>query len=469
MDPSTLDTGNTSWMLMATALVMLMTPGLSFFYAGLVKRRNVVNTLMMSMIALGVVSIVWVTIGYSLAFAPGNAWIGGLSFAFLEGVTGTPQEGSTIPHNLFAGFQMMFAVITPALISGAIVGRMRFSSYMLFIALWSLLIYSPLCHWVWGGGWLADHGALDFAGGTVVHISAGISALVAAMVLGPRESAERESTKAHDVPMTVLGAALLWMGWFGFNAGSALAADGVASHALLTTHLAAAAALTTWVILDLLVKQRAGAVGACIGAVVGLVTITPAAGFVTLGGAVVMGILGSGASYAALAWLHKRKLDDTLDVFACHGVGGIVGSLLTGVFASAAVHPASVNGLLYGSSQLLIPQLVGTVATIVFAGAGTFLILRLVEKTVGLRVQSPAEHDLDRDQHHEAAYSSHASLPLGQLVIQNGFASNDDIQRCLQYQDRSASNVPLGSILVEQGLLTDQALAHLLLSQALSH
>ncbi|MBT6431825.1 MAG: ammonium transporter [Deltaproteobacteria bacterium] len=469
MDTSLLNAGDTSWMLMSTALVMLMTPGLAFFYAGLVKKRNVVNTLMMSMIALGVISLVWMGVGYSLAFAPGNPWVGGFDFIALSGVDMQPQEGSTIPHNLFMGFQMMFAIITPALISGALVGRMKFTSYILFIILWSIGIYSPLCHWVWGGGWLAEHGALDFAGGTVVHISAGVSALVAAMVLGPRDPKERVAAHAHDVPMTVLGAALLWMGWFGFNAGSALAADGIAAHALVTTHLAAGAGLATWVLLDLVLKKRAGAVGASIGAVVGLVTITPAAGFVTVTGAVVMGILGASASYATLRFLSRRNFDDTLDVFACHGVGGIVGSILTGVFASAKVNPGSDNGLIYGNIDLMLPQTEATLATILFAGAGTALLLKLLEMTVGIRVQSPEEDNLDRAQHSESAYATHSNLPLGQLVIQHGLASQKDIESCLSLQKKEENPEPLGSMLIQRGLLTESLLQQLLLTQALSH
>ena len=453
MTESVISAGDTSWILVSTALVLLMTPGLAFFYAGLVRRRNVVNTLMMSFAALGVVSVVWALAGYSIAFAPGNDWIGGLDYLALTSVGLEATEGSTIPHVLFMAFQMMFAIITPALISGAVVGRMKFSAYLVFVALWSLLIYSPLCHWVWGGGWLGQDGALDFAGGTVVHISAGVSALVAAWMLGPRNSRERASTMPHHVPMTVLGAALLWFGWFGFNAGSALGAGGVAANALVTTHMAASSALISWVVLDLFFKGRASAVGAAIGAVVGLVTITPAAGFVTPMGAMAMGLLGAGASYAAMSLLEHLELDDTLDVFACHGVAGIVGSILTGVFATETVNPDGANGVFYGSWELMVPQLTGTLAAIVFAGLGTAFILKVLQLTIGIRVSEGAETWLDQAEHDEQAYVNHDGWPLGQLLVAKGVVAASDLAICLEEQRRSEVPKRLGTIVVERGLV----------------
>ncbi len=403
-----MDTGNTAWILMASAMVLLMTPGLAFFYGGLVRERQVVNTIKMSIIALGVIAVVWVSVGYSLAFAPGSPLIGGLDFVGLSGVGLKPNAAYSedIPHLAFVVFQMMFAIITPALISGAVVGRMKFKAYVLFIALWSIVVYSPLAHWVWGpGGWIGELGALDFAGGTVVHVSAGVSALVAALVLGPRQRDPGKADGAHNVPFVVLGAALLWFGWFGFNAGSALAADEIAVLAFLTTMLGAAGAVVTWVAAEMMRGGTATATGASIGAVVGLVAVTPAAGYVTPMAAIAIGAVGAIASFVAVDLFRSTGIDDTLDVFACHGVGGIVGSLLTGVFASTAVNPDGANGLLFGGGRLMFAQVLSVVAAAGFAAVGTFVLLHIVRLLVGLRTSTSAEQiGIDIIEHAEPAY-----------------------------------------------------------------
>ena len=395
-------------MLISAALVMLMIPGLAFFYGGLVRRKSSLNTLMMSIAALGVISVQWVIIGYSLAFAPGNPIIGGHQWAGFSvvGANANVTYAATIPHLAFAAFQMMFAAITIALVSGAVVERMKFSAYLLFALLWSTLIYDPLAHWVWGdGGWLHTLGALDFAGGTVVHISAGISALVAAMMLGKRRDFGRAPLVPHNVPFTVLGAGLLWFGWFGFNAGSALAANGVAANAFVTTHTAAASALTMWMVLDLFRNRHCTAVGAATGAVVGLVAITPAAGFVTPSAAIAIGVLAASASFFAMQLRSRTQLDDALDVFACHGVAGIVGALLTGVFATKGVNAAGGDGLLAGNAHQLAVQLYAVLSTIVLAGVGTFVLLNIVKLLGGLRISLADEiAGIDVAEHGEQAY-----------------------------------------------------------------
>ena len=404
-----MDTGNVAWILMASAMVLLMTPGLAFFYGGLVRERHVINTIKMSFIALGLVSILWAVAGYSLAFAPGSPLVGGLKWLGLEGVGTAPEPAYSeeIPHLAFMVFQMMFAIITPALISGAVVGRMKFRAYAIFIGLWSLFVYSPVAHWVWGpGGWIAELGALDFAGGTVVHVTAGVSALVAAIILGPRRlDGEEHPDKAHNVPLVVLGASLLWFGWFGFNAGSALAADGLASVAFVTTMLGASGALVTWVAIEMALDGRPTATGASIGAVVGLVAITPAAGFVTPMAAIAIGAAGAACSFSVMALIKRTRLDDTLDVFACHGVGGVVGSLLTGVFATTAVNPGGADGLLQGNPKLLLAQVVGVIAAAAWAGLATALALGLVKLLVGLRApEEAAIVGIDVLEHAENAY-----------------------------------------------------------------
>jgi len=408
MNGATISAGDTAWLLTSTALVLLMVPGLAFFYGGLVRGRAVLNTMMMSLAALGVVGVQWVAFGYSVAFSSNSPYFGSLAWSGLAGVGGAPNEtySAVVPHVLFAGFQGMFAAITVALISGAVIERMRFRVYLLFVLLWTTFVYDPLAHWVWAdGGWLRGLGALDFAGGTVVHISAGVSALVAALMLGRRRDTGRAPHVPHNVPFTLLGAGLLWFGWFGFNAGSALAADGVAATALLTTHSAASAAVLAWVLLDLARTGRSTAVGAATGAVAGLVGITPAAGFVTPGAALAIGALAAGASYAAIQLRARTHVDDALDVFACHGVAGITGALLTGVFASRAVNPLGADGLILGNPALLGAQAIAVVATIVLAGAATAGILGLVGLVVPLRVSVSDEiTGVDVVEHGEEAY-----------------------------------------------------------------
>ncbi len=392
-----------AWMLVATALVLLMTPALAFFYGGLVRSKNALNTMMMSFVALGVVGIAWAVIGYSLAFAPGSPLLGGLSRALLRNVGLEPQ--GTIPHVLFMSYQGTFAIITAALISGAIVERMRFSAYMLFITLWSIVVYAPVAHWVWGGGWLATLGALDFAGGTVVHVNAGVAALVAALVLGPRKDFARQAFLPHNVPFTLLGAGLLWFGWFGFNAGSALAASPSAALAFTTTFLAPMGTLVVWTLLDMTRNQKVTAVGGATAIVVGLVAITPAAGFISPISAIALGGLAAIPSYYALLWRVRTRLDDSLDVVAAHGLGGTVGALLTGVFAEKAWN-TTTDGLLFGNPGQLGIQAVAVLASVVYSGALTFALLKLVALVVPLRSASNEEGiGMDVSQHGEEAYA----------------------------------------------------------------
>jgi Amt family ammonium transporter len=420
--------GDTAWILMSTALVALMVPGLAFFYGGLVHNKSTLNTMLMCLGALAVVTVQWVLVGYSLAFGPGSEWIGGLAWIGLRGVTGEPNPtyAAGLPQLLFTAFQGMFAGITVALFAGAVIDRMRYAAYLAFAVLWTTLIYDPLAHWVWGdGGWLRELGALDFAGGTVVHISAGITALVLARELGPRRDFKRVPTIPHNVPFTLLGAGLLWFGWFGFNAGSALAADGIAANALLTTHASAAAGLLAWIALEARTRGRATAVGAATGAVVGLVAITPAAGFVTPLAALLIGALAAPCSFHALHYRATTRLDDTLDVFACHGVAGIAGAVLTGVFASTAVNPNGADGLLYGNVRLMVVQLGAVAATIAFAAFGSLAILAVLRRVMPLRVALDVEvMGIDLAEHGEEAYHGSdlsdlagRSTPLGDAVL----------------------------------------------------
>ena len=398
----TINQADTAWMLVATALVLLMTPALAFFYGGLVRSKNALNTMMMSFISLGFVSVLWAVAGYSLAFAPGNAVLGDLSRVFLRGVTLDPQ--GTIPHVLFMAFQGTFAIITAALISGAIVERMRFSAYVMFISLWALAVYSPIAHWVWGGGWLSRMGALDFAGGTVVHVNAAVAALVAALVVGKRAEYPSPSLIPHNVPFTLLGAGLLWFGWFGFNAGSALAANGIASLAFVTTMLAPAATLVVWTFLDAIRSGRPTAVGAATAIVVGLVAVTPAAGFISPMSAIVLGAVAAVPSYFVLVWRAKTSLDDSLDVVAAHGVGGTVGALLTGVFAEKALNGVA-DGLLFGNPVQLAIQGAAILAAIVYSGLMSFALLKLISLVVPLRASVDDESGgLDISLHGEDAY-----------------------------------------------------------------
>ncbi|HEY7332578.1 MAG TPA: ammonium transporter [Candidatus Limnocylindria bacterium] len=408
----TVNSGDTAWVLISTALVMLMTPGLALFYGGLVRRKNVLSTIMHSFFMLGLVSVTWVLWGYSLAFAPdaGLGLIGGLDWVGLEGVTGAPSDvyAPTVPHLAFMAFQMMFAIITPALITGAFAERKRFKAFVLFSVMWSTFVYAPIAHWVWApDGWLAGLGILDFAGGTVVHLASGVAALVAALVVGRRLGLVRPATEPHDVPMTVLGAGLLWFGWFGFNAGSALGANGVAATALVTTNTAAAMAALTWVTISWLHRGTPSVIGAAIGAVAGLVAITPAAGFVTPAAAVLIGFGVSVVCYGASLLRLRSRVDDALDVFAVHGVGGAFGAIATGVFATTAVNAAGRDGLLAGSAGQLLVQLAGAGAVAVYSALMTAGILALVNLLVRIRVPDEAENaGLDLAQHGEVAYGA---------------------------------------------------------------
>jgi Amt family ammonium transporter len=406
-----IDTGDTAWLLISTALVMLMTPGLAFFYGGLVRRKSVLSIMMQCMIAVSIVSVLWVLVGYSLAFGPDkHGLIGDLSWLGLKGVGEAPNAdyAATIPHSLFMAFQLMFAIITPALILGAFAERMKFGAYCAFIVLWSLLVYCPVAHWVWGvGGFLRKMGALDFAGGTVVHINAGIAALVCALMLGKRIGYPDRISPPHNLPFAVLGAALLWFGWFGFNAGSALAANGLASSAFVATHVAAACAGLVWAILDRCYASRSTVLGFITGAVAGLVAITPAAGFVTVSGALAIGALAAIVCYASVAFMKVRLgYDDSLDAFGVHGIGGILGALLTGVFATKTVNPAGADGLLYGNPAQFVIQLKATLVTIVFSLVISFVVLKIIKAAMGLRVGDHEERvGLDLTQHKEAAYT----------------------------------------------------------------
>jgi len=405
-----MNTGDTAFMLIATAMVMLMTPGLALFYGGLVRSKNVLGTIMHSMICLGVVSLIWVVYGYSLAFGPDHyGLIGDFSLFGLHGVTLSPGPYSkTIPDLLFCAFQLMFAIITPALISGAIAERMKFSAYLLFITLWSTLVYLPVCHWVWGGGWLAKLGALDFAGGTVIHINSGIAALVAAIMLGKRKGWGRESFHPHNLPMTILGAGLLWFGWFGFNAGSALSAGETAALAFFTTQVATGAAVLSWLALEWLVQKKPTTLGAVSGALAGLVAVTPAAGFVSPLSAIAIGLSAGAICYGAVLAKNKFGYDDALDVVGIHGVGGLWGALATGLFASKAINAAGADGLFFGNAHQFFVQAIGAGAAICYSLLLTFLILKVVGAvTGGIRLEQEDEmQGLDLSQHSEVGYTS---------------------------------------------------------------
>ncbi len=402
--------GDTAWVLISASLVFLMTPGLAFFYGGLVRRKNILSLLMQCLAAAALVTVQWVMFGYSLAFGPASGGIiGGLDYAFLRGVGLDPHPvyGPTIPHLAFMLFQGMFAVITPALIAGAFAERMKFSAYCLFVLLWTTLVYDPVAHWIWGGGILARMGALDFAGGTVVHVNAGVAALVAAFVFGRRMGYPARISAPHNLPLAVLGAGLLWFGWFGFNAGSALAADGLAANAFAATHAAAAAAALAWAGLDWFFNSRPTALGLITGAVAGLVAITPAAGFVGIGGALLIGFGASAVCYPAVVFLKvKLGYDDSLDAFGVHGVGGAFGALATGVFASRAVNPAGLDGLLSGQLGLFWAQIKAVGFTAGYSFAMSLAIFKLVDLAVGLRVTDAEEKiGLDLTQHREAGYT----------------------------------------------------------------
>jgi Amt family ammonium transporter len=393
---------DTAWMLTATALVLLMTPALAFFYGGLVRSKSTLNTMMMSFVALGVVGILWALVGYSLAFAEGNGLIGGLANGLLAGV-GLEAKG-TIPHVLFMSYQGTFAIITAALISGAIVERMRFSAYVAFIALWAVAVYSPVVHWVWGNGWLAQLGALDFAGGTVVHVNAAAAACVAAIVVGKRRDFGSASLLPHNVPFVLLGSGLLWFGWFGFNAGSALAASPQAGLAFATTMFAPAGTLVVWTLLDAVRTGRPTAVGCATAIVVGLVAVTPAAGLVSPVSAILLGAIAAVPSYYALIFRARTQLDDSLDVVAAHGVGGTVGALLTGVFADKSLNGLA-DGALFGNPWQLPIQAAAIAAVMVYSGAASFVLLKLIALVIPLRASVSDEQDgLDIVAHGEEAY-----------------------------------------------------------------
>jgi ammonium transporter, Amt family len=398
-----MNSADTVWMLVATALVLLMTPALAFFYGGLVRSKNTLNTMMMSFAACGAVLISWAFLGYSLAFAGGSSAIGGFDYAFLRHV-GLEPKGS-IPHVVFFAFQGTFAIVTAALISGAVAERMRFPAYLLFLVLWSLVIYAPVAHWVWGGGFLSTMGALDYAGGVVVHVNAGTAAFVAAIVLGPRKDYSRLAIIPHNVPFTLLGAGLLWFGWFGFNAGSALAANATAGLALVTTLLAPAATLMVWLLLDLVRGGKATAVGCATAIVVGLVAITPAAGYVSPMSAIVLGAIAAVPSDYGLLFRVRTRLDDALDVVAAHGLGGTVGALLTGVFAQK-VWNGSVDGLLFGRPEQVVIQAASLATTMAYSAVGTFVILKAVGAILPLKAAASDEGlGMDVSQHGEEAYS----------------------------------------------------------------
>ena len=407
-----MDSGDTAFVLFSAGLVMLMTPGLALFYGGMVRRKNILGVLMQCFIVLCVLSLQWVLFGYSLSFSPGNGFIGGLHWAGLHGVGLTPSNAYApgIPHQAFMIFQGMFAVITPALIIGAFAERMKFSAFLLFVICWAFLVYDPVCHWVWGiGGWLRNLGTLDFAGGTVVHINAGIAALVTALVIGKRRGFNHRTRPIppHNLPLTVLGTALLWFGWFGFNAGSALAANGIAVNAFVVTNTAASAAGLSWAVLEWLFNGKPTLLGTVSGAVAGLVAITPAAGFVGVIPAMIIGLSVSIVCFIAVSMI-KPKLgyDDSLDAFGVHGVGGIWGALMTGLFASKAVNSAGANGLFFGHPRQLLIQLAAVASTALYTLVVSYLIFKAIDLIIGVRVTETEENiGLDLTQHHESGYT----------------------------------------------------------------
>ena len=404
------DTGDTAWVLISTALVLLMTPALAFFYGGMVGRKNILGILMQCFTILCVVSIQWVICGYSLSFAPGKGFWGGFSWAGLSGVGIEPYKdyAATIPHQLFMAFQMMFAVITPALIIGAFAERVKFSAFVIFVILWSFFVYDPVCHWVWGiGGWIREMGALDFAGGTVVHINAGIAALMTAIFVGKRKGAVSKAILPHNLPFTILGTGLLWFGWFGFNAGSSLGANGLAVSAFVTTNTAAAAAGLTWALIDWIFNDKPTMLGTATGAVAGLVAITPAAGFVSAVSAIIIGVTVSIFCYMAVTLIKpKFGYDDALDVFGVHCVGGIWGALATGLFASKAINPAGADGLFFGNPGQFVIQATAVGATAVYSFVVSYVIYKIIDVVLKVRVSEKDETiGLDLTQHHENAYT----------------------------------------------------------------
>jgi len=407
-EPTPVDSGDTAWLLISTALVMLMTPGLALFYGGMVRSKNVLNTLMQSFVSLAVVTIIWILYGYSLSFGADKGFlIGGLDYIGLKGVGMDPGPfASTVPHYAFMAFQLMFAIITPALITGAFAERFKFSTYLVFIVIWISVVYCPLAHWVWGGGWIgAKLGALDFAGGLVVHIASGASALAAALIVGKRKDYGVRAIPPHNLVLTLLGASLLWFGWFGFNAGSALTSGGLAAAALVTTHCATAAAMLSWLAAEWIHKTKPTALGAASGAVAGLVAITPAAGFVTPLGSLFIGFIAGIICYFAVSFKSLFGYDDSLDAVGVHGIGGTWGAIATALFATAAVN--GKNGLFYGSNELIAPQFISVVVAWAFAFVATIIILKILDATMGLRVNEEEEiMGLDLSEHGERGYTS---------------------------------------------------------------
>lgn len=412
-----LNLANTAFIIMCAALVFLMTPALALFYAGMERRKNVLNTMMSCFFICGIGSLLWIAIGYSLSFgADHGGVIGSLSKVFFNGVGAEPNElySATIPEALFAAFQMMFAIITPALICGSLVGRMRFSALVVFIIAWSVIVYYPLAHMVWGdGGFLRSLGSVDFAGGNVVHISSGVSGLVASIILGKRREYGIVSYKPHNIPYVVLGAGLLWFGWFGFNGGSALAADGLAVHALITTNTSAATALLSWMLIEKLIHKKSTVLGAATGAVVGLVAITPGAGFVPIWASIIIGALVSPICFFTMTKVKAFfKYDDALDAFGCHGIGGIWGGIATGIFTQKSINSAAQwDGLFYGDTRLFVAQVISILITIAFAGIATFLILTIIKLFMPIRVATVEEaQGLDLSEHGEMAYPAFNGL-----------------------------------------------------------
>ncbi|MGE4536807.1 MAG: ammonium transporter [Desulfovibrio sp.] len=402
-----MNAADTAFVLISAALVMLMTPGLALFYGGMVRGKNILGTLMHSNILLGTVTIIWAIVGYSLAFGGDiGGLIGNLDYVFLRGVGTAAKPGvDNIPHLAFMIFQCMFAVITPALITGAFAERIKFSGFLVFTTLWMIVVYSPMAHWVWGGGWMAKMGALDFAGGAVVHMSSGASALAAALYLGPRRGYGKQAFIPHNLPLTILGAGLLWFGWFGFNAGSALAANGLAASAFVTTHLAAAAAAVSWIVVEWLHRGKPTTLGMASGAVAGLVAITPAAGFVEPMPAILMGLVAGALCYGGVLLKSRLKYDDALDVVGIHGLGGTFGALATGLFATTAVNDAGANGLFYGNPGQLWIQFVSVVATWAYCFVMSLILFKVVDLMVGIRVSLDDEtKGLDVSQHSEVGY-----------------------------------------------------------------
>ncbi len=404
-----MNNGDLAWVLIASSLIMLMTPAVGLFYAGMVRRKNVLSTLMLSFSVLVIITLQWVLFGYSLAFGPDiNHLIGGLQWVGLNGVGLEPfvEYAKTIPHLAYMLFQMKFAIITPALIAGAVVERVRFSAFLIFCLIWTTLVYDPMAHWVWGvGGWLRNMGALDFAGGTVIHITSGVAALALALVIRPRKGFGKVSMEPSSVLLTLLGAILLWFGWFGFNGGSALASNGTAIYAMVTTNVAAAAAALTWMILNWR-NSRPSVIGIATGAVVGLVAITPACGYVNIPSALIIGIIGSLVSYYCIQLRNKLNIDESLDVWACHGMSGTWGAIATGIFASKAINPAGADGLMYGNVHLFGVQLLSVLIAWVFSFSATYLIARIIDRVWGLSVGLPEEEvGLDISQHGEEVYA----------------------------------------------------------------